>query len=844
MTTSKALSVSTGSARGGGRLNDYSFEELELDDGSALAVNIANGNLLHSAEDLRLFGEESDLVLERHYNSRVRRDGAFGPGWSMGLADVRLEINGDGTRELLGPSGYRAVFTPDGTGGFRTDAGVAASLRAVGPMYELYLHEDGDTWTFDASGALQKQQEAGGEELSFSYSGGRLAAVTNSAGGDVALTYNARGDVATATATPGGVHMYQYDSGGNLVKHVDPSGNESVYSYAGGNLVGIRRMGTQLATLSYDASRRATTILGGSGASRSFAYAGNETTVSGGLSPGIFTSVGTEIVSARAGTAPPSLTLSGSLRTTAPQLAATGSYTLEMTTADTDGVAEVRLLVNGEQEDLASCSASCAAYAHTFTIYPEEFLPGRYRITAKALDASGSWRSETFEVEVPPSGTASGPADEPDASQTLVEQATDFREAFGLRSDAAWVEATLSNPAYAESADVWSVPLTPEEEAEMESRLELSEEVDELVDYGGDDAPADYAGAWIDQEAGGIVHVAFTGNQAQHAAAIGAFFEHPEALVIDGASNTLAELDATHDALAADMDDLEANGLEVVQIATDVVDNEVEVGLVDPASGDEQQLNQLYSAPVDVFRAEPAVTYGGGRDSKVRPLQAGLVIRTAGSQCILGFGARRVGDSPPHRWYALTAGHCGGEGTVVRQGGVRIGTIDESVQAGSVDVARIRIQKGVRPRRVYKTSSLAHPVARVRDERRRALQSQGEMVCTSGTNYDDRYPAKDYSCGVINKADVTVRRGDGVTLDHVACSIWSDGLQSQPGYSGAPMFDKFRQGGRVRATAIGILWGGALPCAKNDDGVREDGTFFSHLHFIENRLNVETVKAK
>ena len=71
-------------------------------------ICLANGNLLLRDGDVQLFGVAAALSVVRTYNSRDRRAGAFGAGWSS-LLDVALAIE-ERRVTFRGPDGAGAVF--------------------------------------------------------------------------------------------------------------------------------------------------------------------------------------------------------------------------------------------------------------------------------------------------------------------------------------------------------------------------------------------------------------------------------------------------------------------------------------------------------------------------------------------------------------------------------------------------------------------------------------------------------------------------------------------------------------------------------------------------------------
>lgn len=263
----------------------------------------------------------------------------------------------------------------------------------------------------------------------------------------------------------------------------------------------------------------------------------------------------------------------------------------------------------------------------------------------------------------------------------------------------------------------------------------------------------------------------------------------------------------------------------------------------------------------------------GGRLSRTRPLKAGVGIafyrrstrQYTNPSCTLSYAARKRGSSPAHRWYALTAGHCIGEGWRVTQGAdpadVRsalidgrpvpgdIGIIDKVVEDGGVDSARIRIKESIKPTRVIKSSSKSYRIVGVRDSRRQALNSVGDPICVSGVGLDPGANAPPFSCGEITRANTGARFDrdgdgdlDGPFLKPLGCAATDTGITSERGFSGGPLFERFRRGGtgpRVTRALGTLVGGGGDSC-----GEGRDGTYFSHIHFVEERMDIDTAVSK
>ena len=69
-----------------GAQSRFTLDSQDLADRASLAVNVASGNLLVSAADVRIAGRGLSLGLSRTYNGRDDGDRAAGREWTLGLS--------------------------------------------------------------------------------------------------------------------------------------------------------------------------------------------------------------------------------------------------------------------------------------------------------------------------------------------------------------------------------------------------------------------------------------------------------------------------------------------------------------------------------------------------------------------------------------------------------------------------------------------------------------------------------------------------------------------------------------------------------------------------------------
>ncbi len=225
-----------------GEQRRFGFEGRPLNDRSELKVNVANGNLLLHASDLRIRGTGLDFTLDRSYNSRQPGVSALGKGWTMGVGqDVRLVFasSSHATSDVtyLAPSGFAGRFAYDATESrWRHPPGVDADLsrNATTGEWTLKFHKSEAKLVFsDTTGRLLRQVDRNNNTVTFAYNtAGLLAAVTDTQNRPTTLGY-VGGRLDTVTDPSGRTVHYTYTAGGNLETVTDTGGNVVRYRYNG-----------------------------------------------------------------------------------------------------------------------------------------------------------------------------------------------------------------------------------------------------------------------------------------------------------------------------------------------------------------------------------------------------------------------------------------------------------------------------------------------------------------------------------------------------------------------------------------------------------------------------------
>src|SRR6185295_6566247 len=234
-------------------------------------INMSTGNMWFSETDLTVLARGLPIVFSRTYNSRSTRPGPLGFGWSFSYGE-RLEEQGDGSVLYREADGTEHSFTIAGTGGYtappgkhlelskeasgfrlRTKDGLLSAFALDGRLLTL-SEPNGNTVTlgYDAADNLASITDAAGRHVLtvtslngkitrltdladrtvvFSYDGGDLVGVRDTAGHDWSYAYDADHNLIAKSNPLGETDGYAYDIHDRCYRHVDPLGNEEVFSY-------------------------------------------------------------------------------------------------------------------------------------------------------------------------------------------------------------------------------------------------------------------------------------------------------------------------------------------------------------------------------------------------------------------------------------------------------------------------------------------------------------------------------------------------------------------------------------------------------------------------------------
>lgn len=268
-TANRAPAGTTAGAPGLGALPYFGFEEFSLADDTVARVNLANGNLLITANDGSVAAPGVGVSADRFYNGLSTSDGVLGGGWSstMSYADFGLTVNSAETSATFyGPSGFQATFTKSGTD-WVAPPGLNATLTK-GTEWVLKYNKTGETFRFNlvtkrisahtdrngvgtasnwaASSSTYTVTDAVGRVTTANRTGGatpKLTSIVDPAGRTTTYTRNSNQQLTGVAKPDGATTAMTYDSTGRLATLTVPSAP-----------------GTTVITFGYDSSHRITSL--------------------------------------------------------------------------------------------------------------------------------------------------------------------------------------------------------------------------------------------------------------------------------------------------------------------------------------------------------------------------------------------------------------------------------------------------------------------------------------------------------------------------------------------------------------------------------------------------------
>lgn len=379
-----------------------------------------------------------------------------------------------------------------------------------------------------------------------------------------------------------------------------------------------------------------------------------------------------------------------------------------------------------------------------------------------------------------------------------------FRKQFGLRSDIDYVNslyaAARAHP-HSFNPLSWGALLTPAETADMLRRQRMAEAVEATASRLPMTAfrhyiglhQAEFAGMSIDQLAGGVVTVRFTGHVAEHAAALARLVPYPNMLRVVAASHSESDLVALRDAVTAHADELARSGLTVESVGPNEAANDVEVRTDHPTAVQAALLRDLFPGqPLTLVPGSPS-TATGGHVQNAPPARGGQWIQSCGTTdfCLTIFYCTTafVVEDGTGAFYAATAGHCGGVRSGWLQDKYFLGVVTQSQYGGSTnnDAGLISIRSTDKSKQIFIQQRSCGFLCTENDYRNvgseESSPTQGEVTCLAGSTSDGEHCANDSSVNqCLNEKD------DNGNLHFLCGMVIVNGYTGIPGDSGGSWY--------------------------------------------------------
>jgi RHS repeat-associated protein len=247
VTTQRAPAGTPVSAPGLGALPYMSFEDISLSDDTVARVNLANGNLLLTANDGTSSAAGIGVRADRYYNGLSSTAGALGGGWSsvMSYMDFGLSVNsGETEATFVGPSGFQAKFTKNAAGAWVAPAGFNASLSKGQFTWKLEYNKSGEAFDFDINTK-------------------RLTYHTDRNGIGLTNDWTTSATTYTVKDTSGRFTRVNHTTGSDpkITSIVDSANRSTTYTRnAAGQLTKIEKPGGAVTTMTYDTTGRLSTL--------------------------------------------------------------------------------------------------------------------------------------------------------------------------------------------------------------------------------------------------------------------------------------------------------------------------------------------------------------------------------------------------------------------------------------------------------------------------------------------------------------------------------------------------------------------------------------------------------
>jgi streptogramin lyase len=542
-----------------------------------------------------------------------------------------------------------------------------------------------------ASGSAPGPVDGADPEVAFTTEGGQITAVQPTKGPEQQYQYE--GDLLAAHTGPEGEASYEYDAHGRLDKVSLPS--------------------SATAEIAYEAIGRVSAVTvqlpGQEAKTTHFEYSDEprETIVRLPEEPAMVYDIGADgsLLRWHNVASPPEIeSLSGSLWEQRGEIQSgtitPGDQNLLVHAHSPEGIASVRIVADGNQlveeetceQDYEKAGTECINVPAQFVTETEDWSPGTLPLEVIVTDSLGHTESRRFWVDVPYT-----PPPPPGALSPPTFQATkDFREEYGLDPDLRGNKLALDERIFElinvwndpnsylgevarASWERWGVPMRPVDVAELEYREWLyntnAEKIDEWVEA---TQPANFAGYYLDNRAGGIMYVGFLGNQEEQLDQLKSSLGlvAPERIRVYPTPPTVSYLSeqVTAEDVVEAIESSPRLTEEVVSVGEERSGTALRIGTPDVAQVESELHSDFPGAHMKIEEEAASGSLLGGRYRTTGRMRAGDGIFAhyeleenferfaTWKRCTAGFGAKeKVGEvngQATWRLFFLTAGHC------------------------------------------------------------------------------------------------------------------------------------------------------------------------------------------
>jgi hypothetical protein len=384
---------------------------------------------------------------------------------------------------------------------------------------------------------------------------------------------------------------------------------------------------------------------------------------------------------------------------------------------------------------------------------------------------------------------------------TLVGHVQRARQALGFRCDAGYVQSLVgSRSVHDEAQQPFGLFLSAEENAEMALRQGMAQAMAAKLFAAYVTSLPGFAGDYIDNQDGGKAVFLFTSAPAARQRDVAARFPQPDRVEVRQVAHTRAALADLQARIVHDIPALEASGMSVNTVDTNVAANAVVVSVAEPTPDVRSRLASAYAGPDElvvqqgtapVLTTTPGVcvippptsprcgvtdapTFKGGQEidnvNSVSQINPSITICTSGFT--VGRFAFPAGTTP----FVLTAGHCGTDQAQWSQQSTPMGTVQANAFRGGVDGMIISVPAATTSNQVffdYFGGPLYHTVNAVQGQ---DTDTVGQWVCHAGIRTGQ-------SCGTIQSKTLSLTIS-GITYNNLRTAT----TQTEEGDSGGSVY--------------------------------------------------------